>query len=504
MAYAGREPGGRAAVIDLGFNSLKLVNYNVRPDGSFESFEQYSTLAQIGEGLDRTGVLGEERIRETIEELKVFRSVLKMHSIDSVAAVATSAVREAGNRDEFLSRVRREAGFEFRVLSEKEEGFYSWLGAAAALRSGDTLFFDLGGGSLELVSSRRGRPAGIVSLPLGALRVTQKFSRKGAGPLTRNGISKLRKHAEDVIDEGMIQTGGEAAMVGVGGTLRAVARYCQELSAYPIYKLHNYSLGREDIRRAIAGISSMSMKEMGRVEAFRGGRSRTVLAGACVIDALMEAYGFREVTVSTHGLRDGVLMELLGRSHELRVSGRGRTAATGMKGTSGTLAQRLRMAGKLADREILILERAMDVLARRGRALRPESLFYASLYEDSFLTHREQLIASLSIIHMKKPRIANWLFVRHRAILKNRDRRVVRRLAVLLELMEEIENSGGHVHLSGGRGMRLEVGGRERRALAEILRTSTGRVNDIMGTAISVNPSGTDGRAVPPGKRKSS
>jgi len=141
----------KVSVIDLGFNSVKLVNYDVRKDDTFRPYQQEGVTVKLGEELHRTGYLGKEPIGRTIKALRMFRDIINFDSIRHVLPVATSAVREAGNREDFLKQVYRETGFKFRMLSGKEEGLYSYIGALRATCLPTALFFDLGGGSLELV-----------------------------------------------------------------------------------------------------------------------------------------------------------------------------------------------------------------------------------------------------------------------------------------------------------------------------------------------------------------
>src|SRR2546425_1479441 len=122
----------KVSVIDLGYNSLKLVNYDVRRDKSFVAYGQQSVLAKVGEGLDQTGFLGDRPIRRTLKTLKQFRAIVDLEQSNHVLPVATSAVREAGNREEFLKQAYQETGFRFKVLSEKEEAVYAFEGAKSA------------------------------------------------------------------------------------------------------------------------------------------------------------------------------------------------------------------------------------------------------------------------------------------------------------------------------------------------------------------------------------
>jgi Exopolyphosphatase len=183
----------KVAVIDLGFNSVKLVGYDVGKDGIFKPYQQEGIKARLGEGLPKTGYLGKEPVRRTIKALRLFRDIINFDSVRHVLPIATSAVREAGNRDDFLSQVRTETGLVFKVLSGQEEGLYSYIGALRTTCTPTALFFDLGGGSLELVYTENYNIRKIRSYPLGALRLAQQFG-KGDGTFSRKNYSKMVRH----------------------------------------------------------------------------------------------------------------------------------------------------------------------------------------------------------------------------------------------------------------------------------------------------------------------
>ena len=159
-------------MIDLGFNSVKLVNYYVNDNNnSFKAYEQRGVKAKLGEGLYETGELCEESIERTINALKLFRDIISFQSIKCVLPVATSAVREAKNKEDFLKQVYKSTGFQFKVLTGKEEALCSYAGALNSTCVPTSLFFDLGGGSLEIVYTENFVIKKLISLPIGGIKV---------------------------------------------------------------------------------------------------------------------------------------------------------------------------------------------------------------------------------------------------------------------------------------------------------------------------------------------
>ena len=206
--------------------------------------------------------------------------------------IATSAVREASNKDDFLNAVSKETGFNFKVLSEREEALYSYVGAIKSLHIQDSLFFDIGGGSLEIVYAERFKIKKVISLPLGALRLSHQFDcRKGV--FTAKNLKALKRYIWDLLpnkrDLDMVK---DTKLVGVGGALRALARYEQRISLYPLDKIHNYKIRRESLDSAVSGLSKMKSDEITRISVIGSSRAETIVAGSYVIDILMEKYGF--------------------------------------------------------------------------------------------------------------------------------------------------------------------------------------------------------------------
>src|SRR5205823_1706355 len=238
ITYAECNSGLKVSIIDLGFNSAKLVNYHVnRKDNSFKAYEQEGAKVKLGQDLHHTGILGREPIQRTIHTLKLFRDIVNFQCVKYVLSIATSAVREANNKNDFLHEVLQSTGFRFRVLSGKEEALYSYLGALQSTCIPTALFFDLGGGSLELVYTENFKIKKLISLPLGALRLSQSYSDVG-GRLTKKSYSRMEEHIiRNLPDRKDIDISPDTTFVGVGGTLRAMARYDQVKRKYPLVNI---------------------------------------------------------------------------------------------------------------------------------------------------------------------------------------------------------------------------------------------------------------------------
>lgn len=451
----------KISVIDLGYNSLKLVSYDVKQDNSsFTAFYQRSILARLGEELNQTGFLGGEAIRRAIGGLKFFIELNEFNGVKYCIPIATSAVREAANRDEFLRQVLEETGLRLRVLSGREEALYSYSGAARALGLSDALFFDLGGGSVEFVSCRDSKVRRILSLPLGGLRLTQlyagadgAFKQKALDAMKERVVELLPSRAEIDIDD-------RAVLVGVGGNLRALARWDQENRGYPFNKLHNYSMKRTAVSEMAEELSTLSHRKAAEIYAIGRDRAGTILAGAVVVELTMRKLGFQKVTISTHGLRDGVLASFLDdpvafHENRDRFSLRLKRQPAKDRAYSSSVrrfVRKLEQSGLLEANESRMLAYELRwVLSEAPATIRPEALFYQIMDEDSSLSHREQLVAALSFAELRKPRSAEWLFSTYKSMLKpKKNKETMEKLAAISRFLEIIAKTDSRLSLSIG------------------------------------------------------
>lgn len=457
----------KVSVIDLGFNSVKLVNYDAKKDGTFKAYQQEGVKVKLGEGLQETGYLGKEQVDRTIGALRMFRDMISFDSIRHVLPVATSAVREAGNKNDFLKRVYSQTGFQFKVLSGQEEGLYSYIGALEATCVPTALFFDLGGGSLELVYTENYGIKKIKSHPLGALRLSQMFGKKD-GTFSRKGYGKMKKHViETLPDRKELDLSPDATLVGVGGTLRAMARYDQELNDYELDKIHNYRMDARSVSSMAERLYGMDAGELAQIKAVGCNRVDTITAGACVIDALVQKYDFEKIVVSAEGLREGILSVFVRDPKMFYHGGISNEKAKAfvtfvcqaemLPQHTVTLVRPLAASGMLREKERMILAHAIRQAEELPPVTNLNNLFYMMIDEDSaFLSHREQLILALSIVHTRKEKAADWLFSRYRSILEPQNMRSIEKISACLVLSAILEKARANSKLSI-RGRRVDI-----------------------------------------------
>lgn len=466
MSITPRTAGeSRAAVIDIGFNSLKMVKYRVQAGRQPTPYGQLGVLLRLGEGLDRTGGIGKKQVSSAIDAIKRCQEEAALDHIGRVLLVGTSPVREAANRKEFLKRVKEETGLDMRLLTGDEEALYGFLGAELAVQVPDMLFFDLGGGSLELAYAERYMVRRIFSLPLGALRLTARYS-SGEGLFTRKGRGKMAKFIDRLLPSRRdLAMKKGIVLVGTGGTVRAIARFHQEVTGYPFNKVNNYSMDLLSVDDIARRFLRSRPSELARFDSLGGGRAETVAAGAFVVRSIMKKLKIRRLVASTHGLRDGILAESTGfggRRLLLEKSGLPGLLARTSSPTEGTaahdLAALLERAGAIRGRERAVLLEAVDL----GRSeelgeMDPDALFWRVMSEDLPLGHEEQLLMAISLVKGRRPRSADWLLKRYGHLLAGGDLERVKRLSWSLRLMEILARSRRPTRVRPARGGGIKV-----------------------------------------------
>jgi exopolyphosphatase/guanosine-5'-triphosphate,3'-diphosphate pyrophosphatase len=443
----------KASIIDLGFNSAKLVNYHVnRNNNSFKAYEQEGAKVRLGQDLIQSGILGREPIQRTIHTLKLFRDIINFQCVKCVLSIATSAVREANNQNDFLHEVLQKTGFRFRVLSGKEEALYSYLGALQSTCIPTALFFDLGGGSLELVYTENFKIKKLISLPLGALRLTQFYSGTG-GRYSKKNYSRMEELiTKELPDRKGLDINPDTTLVGVGGTLRAMARYDQEMKKYPLDKIHNYRIDFDHVKSINSTLRKMTSYEIAKIDAVGSNRAETITAGSCIMKVLMQKLEFENISVSAQGLREGVLSAFLQSStgyysqniNQSQIQRYVKQCCRREKipGYTYALVKPFYSLGLMKEREYEILAHAIKQISGMPHTTNLHNLFYMIIDEDNpHLSHREQTILAISIVRTKKAKTANRLFSRYRSIMQPQNRKSIEKIAACLSLSEILERT---------------------------------------------------------------
>jgi exopolyphosphatase/guanosine-5'-triphosphate,3'-diphosphate pyrophosphatase len=297
----------RLAVIDVGSNSFRLVVFT-STEHWWKRTDEIHEPVRVGEGLDATGELQPEPTERALETLELYAHFCRATGIERVRPVATSAIRDAGNQAEFLRAARERSGLEIEVLSGEAEARYGYLAAVNSTTLEDGIVLDLGGGSMQLTRVRGRRSAEARSWPLGAVRMTERFF--DGGPARRKQIRAVREHvASELAAAPWIADAGR--LVGIGGTVRNLAAAVQLAADLPSYGIQGFRITRAALGELVEELAGMTPGERGKVAGIKSERGDLILAGALVIEAVMEAAGIDDLEATEAGLREGVFFETL-------------------------------------------------------------------------------------------------------------------------------------------------------------------------------------------------
>ncbi|MGZ8380517.1 MAG: Ppx/GppA phosphatase family protein [Nitrospira sp.] len=307
-----RQHTRRLAGIDIGTLTCRLLIADLASENSPKELRSERRILRLGEGVDQAKRLSPVAMDRVIHCLQEWRNVINSYHVEATAIVATSAVRDAANRDEFLERVKREAGFEVEIITGDEEARRTLLGIRSGLPAGVTeiLALDIGGGSTEFILDRPGRKPIVQSINIGVVRLCERVLHHD--PPTAEELQQAR---EWVIRETKAAVANmpdyrQATFVGTAGTVTGLAAMAQKLSTYEPAHIHNYRLKLETIRELEQTLLDRTKAERVGLLGLEKNREEVIAAGAIIIRTIMETLSQEECLVSDLGLREGVLIDL--------------------------------------------------------------------------------------------------------------------------------------------------------------------------------------------------
>jgi exopolyphosphatase / guanosine-5'-triphosphate,3'-diphosphate pyrophosphatase len=302
----------RTAVIDLGSNSFRLVVFGTGEGGWWRRTDELTEMVRLGGDLEPDGALSPQRMAHALETLRVFAAFCATSGIhaDEIEAVATSAIRDAPNGAAFVARAHKATGLPIRILSQAEEARYAYIAAVNSTSLRDGVVLDLGGGSLELVAVRARQAEEVASWPLGAVRSTERFLAEEA-PASPKALAALRAHAVGALRQAPWLTTippERARLVGLGGTVRNLASAVCRATELPTESVQGFVLTPAALDGLVAELAARPPEERERVPGIKRGRGEVILAGAVVLQAVLDVTGAEGIEVTEAGLREGIFL----------------------------------------------------------------------------------------------------------------------------------------------------------------------------------------------------
>lgn len=294
----------RVGVVDVGSNSVRLVVF----DGAARSpayFYNEKLMCSLGEGVRETGHLNPEGRVRALQAIRRFQAVAKSLGIDPLNAVATAAVREADDGEDFRREVKELTGLDLRVIDGPEEARLSAQGVLTGWPGSYGLVCDIGGSSMELAEISDGQVGKCVTSPLGPLRLKAvKGGRKGR-----------KEYIREVVEDLAEQMGPQSnRLFLVGGSWRAIARIDMIRRGYPLHVLHEYRMTRKAARQTIAFIRSKTTDELRALSGASAARIALVPIASEVLSRLIKTFKPADIAISSYGIREGLLYEVMSQT----------------------------------------------------------------------------------------------------------------------------------------------------------------------------------------------
>ncbi len=298
------------AVVDIGSNSGRMIVFRLQEGGHLDVLEDARAPLRLARALRGGDALGEEAIERTVEALRDFRAVADGVGAASIIAVATSAVRDAADGDELLARAAA-IGIPLRVIDGDAEARLGFLGAVHDLPVTSGLTMDVGGGSTELSRFHERRLAGSWTVPLGSLRISDLHLAND--PPTDKEMRRARHDVAGVLDvAGLPTLERDDTLVGIGGTVRNLAKIDLRRSEYPLPLLHGYVLTASRLDEIIEDLAGRKMSRRARIGGLNPDRVDTIVGGGLIVQGILHRAKAGELVVSSRGLREGLALDRFG------------------------------------------------------------------------------------------------------------------------------------------------------------------------------------------------
>jgi len=455
------------AFVDIGTNSVRLLLVQVNPNQSSRILTDQKEMVRLGQDEFTDQALRPEAIDRCVLVCSKFVDLARHNGAREIIAVATSAAREASNQAELVRRLRREAQLDVRVISGLEEARLTYLGVGSGVHlAGNTaLFVDIGGGSTEVIVGTQARHQYLDSLQLGAIRLTTLFLADETGPVSRKKYAEIQWFVRDAavyaIQE--VQQFAIDFAVGSSGTIENLA----QIAARMVPREHSRRgdlLEYTRLQEVVQMLCSLPLAERRRVPGINPERADIIIAGAAILDTLMQELRVTEIRISRRGLREGLLVDYLGRTEqgaqEQSMSVRRRSVL--QLGRNCDLNED--HAQKVASLALQLFDSTREAgLHKLGDSQR-ELLEYAAVLHDigAFVSYYNQhahtyyLIRNADLLGFDQSEIAvmatTALYHRrsrprekHRefAALNRQEKRVVHVLSLLLRLAESLDRGHG-------------------------------------------------------------
>jgi len=295
------------AIIDLGSNSVRTMIIKIFHNGSYVMVDQFRFMVRLSQGMGDDHILQLEPMKQTIKAIRTFRWLLERFNVqkDDIHCVATAAVRRAKNQSYFLKLLKQQTGLDFDAITGMEEAYYTYLGVVNTIDIRDFIMIDIGGASTEIALVRDRKLKETAGFDFGAVTLSETFL--GTDHISSKNIEKTRSMIINAFHQyPWINEGQNMPLVGVGGSIRTIAKINKNLVDFPFERMHNYRLNKEEINSIYQEILSVDLKKRKQINGIGKTRADIIAGGTFPVQCLLEYLQINQLIVSGNGLREGL------------------------------------------------------------------------------------------------------------------------------------------------------------------------------------------------------
>lgn len=287
----------KIAIIDLGSNSLRLVLVDILEGGYFSVVDELKETVRLAQDMELDGFLQPARVAQAVKTLKMFRRLCDANKVEKIYAYATAAVRRAKNQRGFLDEVLATTGIKLKVLYDDEEAQLVYQGVINSMDIPRGIIMDIGGGSTQFVYYNRKNLLQHITLPFGAVVLTEMFSKPGISPQDRN------KMIEDYVTEQlknvpwMAEILPDTKLIGVGGSFRNLGKISRMLKKYPLSMAHNYVVGNQEFNGIYGNIKNLDLDKTMKIKGLSSVRADIFPSALAAIKSVINYLNLEEVVI---------------------------------------------------------------------------------------------------------------------------------------------------------------------------------------------------------------
>ncbi|MCC8060567.1 MAG: Ppx/GppA family phosphatase [Clostridiales bacterium] len=302
----------RIGIIDIGSNSIKFFVGEKREDGTIATIIDENDIARLGEGLKDTGRISDEALERNAQSVAAFAAKAKENGAEQIISIGTMALRTASNSADFVKRVKELCDVDVQIIPGEEEARLSYLAILSGMPvpDGDLIIFDTGGGSTEFIFGKGTELVKRFSVNLGAIRITEKFFADD--PVAEGSVeAAIRQIDEEFAAAGV--EGKPVKLVGMGGTVTSMGAVKHKMVVYDPDVIQGSSLTRADIAEQIKEYSARTIEQRRELPGLQPKRAEVILAGACILQDIIDRLGVDELTISDRGVRHGLAFDVFSK-----------------------------------------------------------------------------------------------------------------------------------------------------------------------------------------------